>query len=477
VTQHHVVIVGAGIAGLSAAFELQQRGVPFQVLEAGERAGGVILSESIDGFVVDAGPDSLLVQKPEAIRLCEELGLGGRLVPTKPPRLAFIQRAGQLHALPAASVLGIPTRWQPFMETSLFSWPGKIRMGLELALPRGDANIDESIGDFMQRRFGGEAKEYLAEPLLAGIHAGDVDRLSLRALFPRLYEVEQKHGSLLRGLRKEQRRQEAQPAAPGSEASVFRSLPGGLSEMVDALVRALPASSIKVRRPVTSVSPDAPGYRIATAEGMLHAPVVVLAVPAFVAARLVRGFGDRLADLCDAVPYASTATVALAFERDAIGHPLNGSGCVVPRLERTGILAASWLSSKWPDRAPEGMVLLRTFVGGARDPEGFHRSDRELVMVSLKALGPLIGITGEPIFTRVYRWERANAQHEVGHLSRMRQIDEALGALPGLLVTGSGFRGVGIPDCVADGRAMAAKAAGLLNTPPRPGDETVGRTL
>ena len=225
-----VIIVGGGIAGLATAYELHRLGVPFLLLESASRAGGVILSEQIDGYTIDAGPEALLIQKPDAIRLCEELGLGDRLVPTKLPRVAFIQRGGILHPLPAASVLGIPTRFGPFIRTRLFSWPGKVRMGLELFVPARRDDADESIGSFMMRRFGAEATNFLAEPLLAGIHAGDVNRLSVRALFPRFVEAERAHGSLLRAFRLQAAR--PAPATGGAgrwtEKGAFLSLPGGL---------------------------------------------------------------------------------------------------------------------------------------------------------------------------------------------------------------------------------------------------------
>src|SRR5437762_8634148 len=254
-----VIVIGGGIAGLAAGYELHRRGVSFAVLERAARAGGVIWSEQIDGFTIDAGPDALLTQKPEAIKLCEELGLGDRLVPTKPPRLAFIQRNGRLHALPANSVLGVPTRLGPFIKTGLFTWAGKLRMGAEWLVPPRRDTGDESIGAFMRRRFGAEAATYLAEPLLAGIHAGDVDRLSVRALFPRFVEAERDHGSLLRAFSRRPAAEHAGsvgegPAKAGHDAQgpeeagpyvlrgqgAFRSLPGGLSEMVRALVAALP---------------------------------------------------------------------------------------------------------------------------------------------------------------------------------------------------------------------------------------------
>ena len=469
-----IIIVGGGIAGLATAYELHRRDVPFVLLESGSRAGGVILSEKVDGFTIDAGPDSLLVQKPDGVRLCQELGLGDRLVPTKPPRIAFILRGGVLHPLPASSVLGIPTRVGPFVRTRLFSWAGKLRMGAEVFVPPRRDEQDESIGAFMTRRFGAEATAYLAEPLLAGIHAGDVDRLSVRALFPRFAETERAHGSLLRAFRAQAaatRHATAERGAPRElEDGAFRSLPGGLSEMTRALVAALPERSIRLEAHVERVMAgrhqrsDPAAFRVDTSSGeSLTASCVVLATPAFAAARILRDLDAELARLCNEIPYASTATIALAFPRDAVAHPLNGSGFVVPKVENAGILAASWLSSKWPHRAPDGRVLLRAFAGGARDPSALESSDEALAGRAMDALRPLLGISGPPLLTRVYRWPRANAQYEVGHLARMTSIDGALAGHPGLFVTGSGFRGVGIPDCVADGRATARQAVEWLS--------------
>jgi protoporphyrinogen/coproporphyrinogen III oxidase len=454
-----VLIAGGGIAGLSTSFELHRLGVSSIVVERAPRAGGVILSEEIDGYTIDAGPDSLLVQKPQGLELCEQLGLGDRLVPTKPPRLAFIQRNGRLHALPANSVLGVPTRIGPFIRTGLFTWPGKLRMGAEWLVPPRRDTSDESIGAFMRRRFGAEAATYLAEPLLAGIHAGDVDRLSVRALFPRFVEAEREYGSLLRAF---SRRPATEHGRNGHGA--FRSLPGGLSEMVRALVAALPAGAVRLNAAVTRIIGNGSNgpFRVETGALAFDARAIVLSTPAYVTARLIGDRDSELARLCGEIPYASTATITMAFRREALAHPLNGSGFVVPRVEGTGILAGSWLSSKWPHRAPDGRALLRTFVGGARDSAALERSDAELVTLSLAALRPLLGITGEPLLTRVYRFERANAQHEVGHLARLEAIERALERHPGLFVTGSGFRGVGIPDCIGDGRATARKISQWL---------------
>jgi oxygen-dependent protoporphyrinogen oxidase len=232
--------------------------------------------------------------------------------------------------------------------------------------------------------------------------------------------------------------------------------------LICTLLAALPGTAVRLRTPVGRITADGPLYRVETGGEGFAAPAVILATPAFVTAQMIRSLDGDLASLCDEIPYASTATIALAFPRPAVAHPLNGSGFVVPRVERTGILAASWLSSKWPHRAPDDHVLMRTFVGGARDPEALNQSDEELIALSLRALRPLLGITGDPTLTRVYRWERASAQHEVGHLNRLRRIEHRLAAHRGLFVTGSGFRGVGIPDCVADGRATARQAVAFL---------------
>jgi oxygen-dependent protoporphyrinogen oxidase len=271
-------------------------------------------------------------------------------------------------------------------------------------------------------------------------------------------DAERQYGSLLRAFR-------AQPRGPASVDGAFRSLPGGLTQMIRALVARLPAESVRLNAAVrrVSIGETPPRFSVEIADGeRISASAVICATPAYVTGALVREIDPGLAGLCADVPYASTATVVMAFERSEIAHPLNGSGFVVPRVERSRILAGSWMSSKWPHRAPADKVLLRAFVGGARDPDVLDRSDAELVRLSLAALTPLLGVTGHPLLTRVYRWPRTSAQHEVGHAARVRAIEQALARQPGLFVTGSGFRGVGIPDCVADGRATGKQVAEWL---------------
>lgn len=459
-----VVIIGGGIAGLAAAWELVQRGRRPLLLEAQRRVGGVILTDHVDGFVVDAGPDALLIQKPAALNLCRELGLGDRLFPTLTPRTAFVVRKGRLVPLPEASVLGIPTRVGPFVTTPLFSWGGKIRMGMELFVPARRDVEDESIGSFMGRRFGQEAVTYLAEPLLAGIHAGDVNRLSMRAAFPRLIEAERTRGSVLRALSsmKKAAAKTSGGARAGVEQGAFMSLPGGVEEMVRALVSRLPEGTIRTNASVATITRNAAFDVHLTSGERIPARTVIVATPAWVAATLLQDVAPEIARLAGQVRYVSSATVAVGLRREQVQHPLQGSGYVVPRAERRVLMAASWVSSKWPHRAPAGMVLLRGFVGGAYDDAILQRSDEEIAAAVFAELAGQLAITGSPVMTRVYRWPRASAQHEVGHLARMAQIDRLLQARAGLFVTGSGFRGTGVPDCVADGRSVAAAAAALL---------------
>ena len=445
-----VVVIGGGISGLAAAYDLQHRGLNVRLLEASDRVGGVIRSDRFDGWVVDGGPDSLLVQKPAAVALARELGLGGRLVPTLTPRMAYVLRGGRLHPIPEGSFLGFPIRVSALAASSLFSLGGKLRMACEVMVPRAHGDGDESIASFVRRRFGQEAVDYLAEPLLAGIHAGDVDRLSVRALFPRLVDAERQSGSVIRAFRALR----VKPSPNGA----FVSLPGGIGELVDRLAAAIAAGTISPSTRVTGIRREA-DFAIETNAGGVHAKAIVVAVPAYAAGGILRSLDTGLAALCEDVPYASTATVAFGYRRDQIDHPMRGSGFVVPRVERTPLLAATWVTSKWPHRAPEGHVLLRAFLGGGRDPRRLDEGDAELIERARAALADVMPISGDPIFARLYRWTRQSPQYEVGHLERLKAIDAHLARMPGLFVTGSGFRSIGIPDCIADGREVAARAA------------------
>jgi oxygen-dependent protoporphyrinogen oxidase len=453
VTPIDVAIVGAGISGLAAAYELQRRGVSVRLLEAGGRPGGVITTERFDGWVIDGGPDSLLVQKPGAVALCRELGLGDRLISTLTPRTAYVVRDGRLHAIVEGSFLGFPLSAAALARASLFTLGGRLRMACEVFIPRRTGDGDESIGSFVRRRFGREAADYLADPLLAGIHAGDAERLSVRALFPRLVDAEQRNGSVLRAFRALHMKATPQGA--------FVSLPGGIQELVDALAASLVPGTLRLSTRVSDLRRGA-GYVLETSSGPLSAKSVILAVPAYAAGALLRGIDTSLASLCEATPYASTATVAFGFRREQVAHPMKGSGFVVPRVEHSALLAGTWVTSKWPGRAPEGHVLLRAFLGGGRDPHRLERTDDQLVDDALQEMSDLLQINGPPIFSRLTRWTRQSPQYEVGHLQRLAKIDQRLSGIPGLLTAGSGFRAIGIPDCITDGRQTAALAAAFV---------------
>lgn len=452
---HDVVVVGGGIAGLAAAYELRQHGLSPVVLEADDRPGGLIRTERVDGWVIDGGPDALLVQKPAALALCRELGIADRLVPTLTPRTAYVLRDGQLHPLAHGSFLGFPIGLRALATSSLFTVAGKLRMACDVFIPRSRGDEDESIAAFVRRRFGHEAVDYLADPLLAGIHAGDAEQLSMRALFPRLVEAERRSGSVIRAMRAMRLR----PSAHGA----FVSLPGGIGELVEALVGALPQGTVTLSSRATAVG-RAGGYVVESTTGAFETRAVVLAVPAYRAASLLRASDTNLAAACDAIPYASTATVAFGYTQAQVAHPMKGTGFVVPRVERRSLLAGTWVTSKWPGRAPPGHVLLRGFLGGGRDPHRLDRSDVDLVQAAQDEFAELLGISGPPLFARLFRWQKQSPQYHVGHLERVAALETRLASMPGVFLTGSGFRAIGIPDCIADARETGARVATFLAT-------------
>ena len=448
-----VIIVGAGITGLAAAYELTRRGVPFTLLEASPRPGGLIYTDKVDGFTIEGGPDSMLAQKPAGLELCEELGLGARLISPNPPRRAYVLANNRLHPLPRRSVLGIPTTWRGIAKYGLLPWSARARIALEpLLRRRATAAADESVGSFFRRRFGSSAARLIAEPLLGGIHAGRIDELSIRSLFPRLSDAESRRGSVLLALRRTRR---------GTEEGMFRSLPSGMSELVSAIERQLPRDSLRLNMRVTGISREEEGWRVLCERAGLAARAVVLAVPAHVAAQLLQSVDMEASQLCAQVPYVSTASVVLAWPRQEIGHDLAGSGFVVARVPGAPrITACTWVSSKWSGRAPAGWALLRAFIGGAHDPDAVAMPDADLVQTAVRDLSGVLGIATAPHLTRVYRWRNAGAQHTVGHLDRIARLERRLAAHPGIAVAGSGFRAIGIPDCIADGRAAARGVTG-----------------
>jgi oxygen-dependent protoporphyrinogen oxidase len=466
-----VAIVGGGISGLGAAHALHKAGVPFRLYEAAPRLGGVIQTDLHEGFVLEGGPDAILAQKPEGLALARELDLMDRMVGTNmEQRTLYILTGGRLKPMPEGLALAIPTKMWPFVRSDVFSWPGKIRMGLDAVIPPRRGEGDESIASFMRRRLGQEALRLLGEPLLAGIHAGDPEQLSISATFPRFVEMERKHGSLLRAMLA------AKQAAPGGGAphgapggngrgpmAPFFSFKAGLGELVDALVARLPADALRTGRALESVARDDSGWTLALSGGeTVRARSLVLAIPAPKLAPLLRPHARDLVQLLETIPFVSSATVLIGYRREQVAHPLDGYGLVTVAGQRISTMALSFLSTKRPGSAPEGHVLLRGFLGGARDPDVLRMADHSLVAAVIGDMKPHLGLSGEPLFSRVYRWPQTTPQMTVGHFGRMEQIDRLAGALPGLFLTGAGLRATGIPDCYADGVKTAEAARAFL---------------
>jgi protoporphyrinogen/coproporphyrinogen III oxidase len=487
-----VAVVGAGIAGLSAAYFLTRRAtetgrkIELRVFEAAGRPGGHVVSEVRDGFVVEGGPDCFVSQKPAGLGMARELGLGARVTNTSAEvAQTFVVSGGRLHPLPEGVMLMVPTKFLPLARSPLLSWPGKLRMGMDLVLPRRSDGADESLGGFVRRRLGREALDKIAEPLVAGVHAGDPDRLSLRSTFPRFAEYERQDRSLIVAMVRARRRLAAERARRAPDAppppSGFVTLRGGLEELVAALSERLPADTLWRNMPVTALEAGAstggPRWTVVTGGADANmawrdtpearpddpatrwdADVVILAVPAHEAARLVQGVDAQLGGELAGIEFVSAATVSLGFERAQVQNPLDGYGVVIPRSEGRSVMGVTWSSSKFPGRAPADRVLVRAFVGGVKGPELLALSDEELVALVRREVADLLGARGEPVLTRLYRWERAMPQYHVGHADRVERIRSRLAAHAGLLLAGGSYTGIGIPDCIQSGADAAAAA-------------------
>ena len=461
-----LVVVGGGITGLAAAhhaLELaRERRIALELtlVEARERLGGTIATERAGGFLIEAGPDSFLSEKPWALALCRRLALEDRLARTDDRyRKVFVWHAGRLHPLPDGWELLAPTRLAPFLSSRLFSWPGKLRMAFDLVLPRGIAD-DESLGAFVRRRLGREALERVAQPLVAGIYTADPDDLSLTATMPRFAELEKQERSIILGLRRARRRAR-ETGVSGARWSLFVTLKEGMEDLVAALATRLQPGTVLLKQRVAAVERRGDRWRVATAEGAdLDADRVIVATESHAAARMLRYVDPTLATLLAEIPYASSATVTLGYRRADVAHPLDGFGFVVPHAQKRALLACTFSSVKYAGRAPEGDVLLRAFVGGALNEAVLELDDAPLVMRARAELREALGITAAPALARVFRWPKAMPQYHVGHLARVETIERRAGALPGLDLAGGAYRGVGIADCVRSGEAAAERALG-----------------
>ena len=480
-----IAILGGGIAGLSAAWTLEKarragQDIEYRLFEAGSRLGGVIASESIDGCIVEAGPDSFLTEKPAASQLCRELGLADELLGSNDAeRKTYILVGKRLIPLPDGLMFMVPTKLVPTALTRLFSLRTKLQMAREYLFPPEPATSDESVGDMTRRHFGQETVDRLVSPLLAGVYGGDADQLSVRAVLARMAQMEQQHRSLTRGMLAARKQHGAGKSAP---QPLFTTLRGGMSQMVDAIASQLPPQWIHLRTEVHAIDRvehaahgarrDPAGWIVETPFGQELFDALILALPAWGSASLLRPIDHPLAEALSGVPYSSSITVTLGYE---IGRLLSlppGFGFLVPATEKRSLLACTFVHTKFAGRVPDGKGLLRCFMGGSRNDELLDESDARLTVLVLKELEQILGLKSPPSFVRIHRSRQAMAQYGVGHLDRIQLVRDRIAELPGITLAGNAYQGIGVPDCIrtgkdaADATLRALKASTVSATAP-----------
>ena len=489
-TIRRVAVIGGGISGLAAAYTLaraRESGAPVEemLIEAGDRLGGVIHTETVEGFVIEAGPDSFLAEKPQAAAMARELGLGDDLMGSNDSaRRTYILHRGRLLPLPDGLMFLVPTRIWPMVTTRLLPLSTKLAAARELFIPPSDGGgEDESVASFVRRHFGQAMVENIADPLLAGVYGGDSEALSVRSVLPRFYEMERRHGSLTRATLKamRQRRNADQGAGnaqvatvpdapPPPKLSLFMTLKGGLQQMTERLAAQVEKSRVFTRRRAEAVefAPGGPGgvadscsrrFQIVCQGGVtFDADAVILAMPAYINGRLVASLDQRLGELLEGIPYSSSMTVSLGFDEAAKATLPPGFGFLVPRKGQRRMLACTFVHAKFDHRAPAGKAMLRCFLGGSRDPDVLALTDEEVLSVVRRELREILNFNAVPLFCRVSRWPSSMAQYPVGHAGRISAIHERLENIPGLYLAGNAYSGIGISDCIRTGRSAAERA-------------------
>jgi oxygen-dependent protoporphyrinogen oxidase len=457
-----IAIIGGGISGLSAAFFLEQRrlaGMPLEyvLFEASPRFGGVILTERLDDCLIEAGPDSFLTEKPEATELCRDLGIGDQLVGSiDSHRKTYILVNGKLIAMPDGLAFMIPTKILPAALSPLFSWHTKLTMAREWFHPPLEVKNDESVASFVQRHYGKEMVDRLADPLLSGVYGGEASLLSVKAVMPRFAEMQERDGSLGKATIKSRSQAIGKDTRP-----IFTSLKDGMRQLVDALISRISGSCVRSNVAIESLSIVDTKWRVSWNNNTAQFDSVILAVPSYVAAKLLDGSNANLSSELRDIQYSSSVTVALGFDQKVRALLPPGFGYLVPRGEGNRVLAVTFVHNKFPHRAPEDRALLRCFLGGTRDEPILELSDEEILKIVGKELREILGIETEPRFARICKWRAAMAQYNVGHLERMQRIEQLRQEESGLFFAGNAYNGIGVPDCVRSGQQAAAQAIGV----------------
>jgi protoporphyrinogen/coproporphyrinogen III oxidase len=450
-----IAIVGGGISGLSAAYAIEGRrragdAVEYTLYESSSRLGGVLRTEQIEGCVVEAGPDSFVSEKPWASDLCRALGIGDQLIGSNDTdRKTYILTRGRLVEMPDGLMFMVPTRIWPTGLSPLFSWKTKLRMTRELLEQPRAAERDESVAAFVERHYGREMVERVADPLLSGIYGGEAAHLSVRAVLPRFAEMERTHGSLGRSMLAARKKMSDQkkPAAP-----LFTSLQNGMEFLANTLVSRLERSALLVHAPVLALQREAGGWVVSAGMKSDHFDGVIVAIPAHAAAEILSLVSSDLASELAAIAYGSSITIGLGYKGEVRQSLPPGFGFLVPRSEGKRLLAVTFVHNKFPHRAPEDMALLRCFFSGANAEGIWSLGDHQIVEIVRGELKEILGLRAEPGFARVYKWKSAMAQYGVGHLERLERIEWLRQQLPGLALAGNGYRGIGVPDCVRSGQ-------------------------
>jgi len=450
-----IAIVGGGISGLAAAFALEERrlagdALEFVVYESSPRFGGVLFTEQVESCLVEAGPDSFLTEKPWAADLCRRLGIEDQLIGSNDAdRKTYILVKGKLVPMPDGLMFMVPTQLSPAILSSLFSPATKLRVAREWWYPARLSNGDESVAALVERHYGAEMVDRLADPLLAGVYGGEAAQLSVRAVLPRFVEMESKYGSLGRGMLAARKNVERSQPAP----SIFSSLKGGMQQLGEALVARLPAEALRANSPVQAVQRQDRGWVVSAGYASDQFDAVIVATPATAAAPLLEIASAELASELKAISYSSSVTVALGFDQDVRANLPAGFGFLVPRREGKRLLAATFVHNKFPHRAPKDRALVRCFLGGSRDEQVLQLTDENILNIVRDELRQILGVKADPLFTRLYRWKGAMAQYTVGHLERLQRIEGLVKQLPGLALAGNAYRGIGVPDCIRSGEA------------------------